>query len=173
MHRYVAVFVALMPDVIASGDPPTVDAIKKEAPAIPIVMPSTTVPQGARVASRHDIIMKLAARHRLPAVYAFPYMAREGGLMSYGPDVVDIHRRSAAYVDRILKGGGQTCGPADQEPDKIRIGGQPEDRRGARSCPHRSCFAPTRSSNKQARPSHSPSGGVADKAHGQTTRAAG
>ena len=72
MHRYVAEFVALMPDVIASGDPPTVDAIKKEAPAIPIVMPSTTVPQGARVASRHDIIMKLAARHRLPAVYAFP-----------------------------------------------------------------------------------------------------
>jgi len=70
------------------------------------------VPQGARVASRHDIIMKLAARHRLPAVYAFPYIAREGGLMSYGPDVVDIHRRSAAYVDRILKGGGEnlrTC----------------------------------------------------------------
>jgi len=111
MHRYVAEFVALMPDVIASGDPPTVDAIKKEAPAIPIVMPSTTVPQGARVASRHDIIMKLAARHRLPAVYAFPYIAREGGLMSYGPDVVDIHRRSAAYVDRILKGGAnlRTC----------------------------------------------------------------
>ena len=42
MHRYVAEFVALMPDVIVSGDPPTVDAIKKEAPAIPIVMPSTT-----------------------------------------------------------------------------------------------------------------------------------
>ena len=48
--------------------------------------------------------MRLAARHRLPAVYAFPYIAREGGLMSYGPDVVDLYRRSAAYVDRILKG---------------------------------------------------------------------
>ena len=120
MHRYVAEFVALMPDVIASGDPPTVDAIKKEAPAIPIVMPSTTVPQGARVASRHDIIMKLAARHRLPTVYAFPYIAREGGLMSYGPDVVDLYRRSAAYVDRILKGAK----PADlpiQNPTKFDL----------------------------------------------------
>ena len=121
MQRYVAEFVALMPDVIASGDPPTVDAIKKEAPAIPIVMPSTTVPQGARVASRHDIIMKLAARHRLPAVYAFPYIAREGGLMSYGPDVVDIHRRSAAYVDRILKGGGKPADLPIKNPTKFEL----------------------------------------------------
>ena len=50
------------------------------------------------------LIIALAARHRLPAVYAFRNMAVEGGLMSYGVDVADLYRRSAAYVDRILRG---------------------------------------------------------------------
>jgi len=50
------------------------------------------------------MIIELAARHRLPAVYAYRSFVAEGGLMSYGPDVHDIFRRTASYVDRILKG---------------------------------------------------------------------
>ncbi len=49
-------------------------------------------------------IIALAARYRIPTVYSFPYFATDGGLMSYGANVIDMHRRSAAYVDRILKG---------------------------------------------------------------------
>jgi putative ABC transport system substrate-binding protein len=49
-------------------------------------------------------IVSLAARHRLPAVYPFRYMATEGGLIAYGPEIIDQYRRAAQYVDRILKG---------------------------------------------------------------------
>jgi putative tryptophan/tyrosine transport system substrate-binding protein len=49
-------------------------------------------------------ILSLATRHRLPACYPFRTYATEGGLMSYGPDQTDLFRRSASYVDRILKG---------------------------------------------------------------------
>jgi putative ABC transport system substrate-binding protein len=51
-----------------------------------------------------DLIITLAARHRLPAVYAFRYYVAAGGLASYGPDRVDVYRRAAGYVDRILRG---------------------------------------------------------------------
>jgi putative ABC transport system substrate-binding protein len=51
-----------------------------------------------------DLIVTLAARHRLPAVYAYRYFVTAGGLISYGPDSIDPFRRAAAYVDRILKG---------------------------------------------------------------------
>jgi putative ABC transport system substrate-binding protein len=54
--------------------------------------------------THRDAIIALAARHRLPAVYAFPFFAEAGGLMSYGVDVADVHRRAADYVNRILKG---------------------------------------------------------------------
>jgi putative ABC transport system substrate-binding protein len=50
------------------------------------------------------LIIALAAQHKLPAVYPFRFMAAGGGLLSYGPDVVDQCREAAAYVDRILKG---------------------------------------------------------------------
>ena len=51
-----------------------------------------------------ELIITLAARFRLPAIYPFRYFVTEGGLISYGPDVVDQYRRAAGYVDRILKG---------------------------------------------------------------------
>jgi putative tryptophan/tyrosine transport system substrate-binding protein len=51
-----------------------------------------------------ELIISLAARHRLPAVYPFRYYVTGGGLISYGPDLVDPYRRAAGYVDRILKG---------------------------------------------------------------------
>ena len=54
--------------------------------------------------SNRDLIIGLAARHRLPAVYPFRHFAEAGGLMSYGADQVDLFRRAAAYVDRILRG---------------------------------------------------------------------
>jgi putative ABC transport system substrate-binding protein len=49
-------------------------------------------------------IISVAARNNVPAVYAQPFFARDGGLLSYGPDPVDIPRRTASYVDRILRG---------------------------------------------------------------------
>ncbi len=51
-----------------------------------------------------ELIIGLAARLRLPAIYPFPYFVTGGGLISYGPDVVDQYRQAAGYVDRILKG---------------------------------------------------------------------
>ena len=54
--------------------------------------------------NNHDLIISLAARHRLPAVYAFRSSVTGGGLISYGPDSVDPSRQAAGYVDRILKG---------------------------------------------------------------------
>ncbi len=55
-------------------------------------------------AVQRNRIFSLAARNRLPAIYAFRFYATDGGLMSYGIDTVDLFRRSASYVDRILKG---------------------------------------------------------------------
>jgi putative ABC transport system substrate-binding protein len=51
-----------------------------------------------------ELIIALAARHRLPAIYPFRFLVQSGGLISYGPDLIEPYRRTAAYVDRILKG---------------------------------------------------------------------
>jgi putative tryptophan/tyrosine transport system substrate-binding protein len=51
-----------------------------------------------------DLVVGLAARHRLPAVYAFRFFVAAGGLMSYGTDIIAQYREAASYVDRILKG---------------------------------------------------------------------
>jgi putative tryptophan/tyrosine transport system substrate-binding protein len=67
-----------------------------------------------------DLIVKLAARHKLPAVYYRRQYATDGGLISYGPDVAEQNRRAARYVDRILKGEK----PADlpvQAPNKYEL----------------------------------------------------
>jgi putative ABC transport system substrate-binding protein len=54
--------------------------------------------------NNRDLIISLAARHRLPAVYSFRFFVTGGGLISYAPDSVDQNRQAAGYVDRILKG---------------------------------------------------------------------
>ena len=54
--------------------------------------------------AHRGLIMALAQRHRLPTLFGFQRYVREGALISYGPDTLDIVRRSASYVDRILKG---------------------------------------------------------------------
>jgi putative tryptophan/tyrosine transport system substrate-binding protein len=53
---------------------------------------------------RRDLIIRLASRNKLPAVYPFRYYVKDGGLISYGPDTLDPVRRATEYVDRILKG---------------------------------------------------------------------
>ena len=58
----------------------------------------------AFINNHRQLIMALSERHRLPAIYAFQQFVTEGALMSYGPDTAEIVRRSASYVDRILKG---------------------------------------------------------------------
>jgi putative ABC transport system substrate-binding protein len=50
------------------------------------------------------LIFKLALQHRLPAVYPYRYYVADGGLVSYGPDLLGLFRQTAGYVDRILKG---------------------------------------------------------------------
>ena len=62
------------------------------------------VTSGGSVDLRRDLIIALAARHKLPAVYGERNFVTAGGLISYGPDFIDLYRRAASYVDRILKG---------------------------------------------------------------------
>jgi ABC-type uncharacterized transport system substrate-binding protein len=72
------------------------------------------------VITHRKLIIKLAAQHRLPAIYPLHIFAADGGLISYGPDVVDASRQAASYVDRILKGEK----PADlpvQAPTKYEL----------------------------------------------------
>ena len=73
------------------------------------------------LASRHrNVIITLAARHKLPAIYRCRWFVTDGGLLSYGPDYVDQFRQAASYVDRILKGEK----PADlpvQAPTKYQL----------------------------------------------------
>ena len=57
-------------------------------------------PNAAAMPAHYSVIVRLAARYKLPAVYPFPEMVTNGGLMSYGPDVVDQSRHAAEYVDR-------------------------------------------------------------------------
>jgi putative ABC transport system substrate-binding protein len=75
----------------------------------------------APLATRHrDLIIALAARHRLPAVYSSRVFVTAGGLICYGPEFIDQYRRAAGYVDRILKGEK----PADlpvQAPTKYEL----------------------------------------------------
>ena len=78
------------------------------------------VTSGGLTNLHRELIITLAARHKLPTVYAHRFFVTAGGLMSYGPDLVDQFRQAAAYVDRILKGEK----PADlpvQAPTKYEL----------------------------------------------------
>jgi putative ABC transport system substrate-binding protein len=79
------------------------------------------IPASSGAAVRHrDLIITLAARHTLPAVYWDLFFVAAGGLMSYEPDIIDQFRQAAAYVDRVLKGER----PADlpvQAPTKYQL----------------------------------------------------
>jgi putative ABC transport system substrate-binding protein len=91
-----------------------VDAFARESNGGLIVVPN------AVTISHRELIIALAARHRLPAVYAYRYFVVDGGLICYGPHFVDQYRQAAGYVDRILKGEK----PADlpvQAPTKYEL----------------------------------------------------
>jgi putative tryptophan/tyrosine transport system substrate-binding protein len=78
------------------------------------------VPAGGRTLLHRGLIITLAARHKLPAVYSNRSFVAAGGLVSYGPDFIDQYRQAARYVDRILKGEK----PADlpvQAPTKYEL----------------------------------------------------
>src|SRR5258708_25261324 len=75
---------------------------------------------GPSAAMHRGLITALAAKHRLPTVYNTRFFTEAGGLISYGPDFLEQHRRAAGYVDRILKGEK----PADlpvQAPTKYEL----------------------------------------------------
>ena len=91
-----------------------VEAFARTANGGLIVTPS------ASVSVYHDLIIALAAWHKLPAIYSFRSLVTRGGLISYGPYTVDQFRNSAGYVDRILKAEK----PADlpvQAPTKFEL----------------------------------------------------
>ena len=78
------------------------------------------VPASTPVIVRRQLIITLAGRHKLPAIYAYRFFAVDGGLASYGADSTDTFRQAAVYVDRILKGEK----PADlpvQAPTKYEL----------------------------------------------------
>jgi len=76
--------------------------------------------QDVFMVSQRDLIVRLVARHRLPAVYPFREYVTSGGLLSYGADTIDRYQLAASYVDRILRGEK----PADlpvQAPTKFEL----------------------------------------------------
>ena len=75
-----------------------VAAIAQEPNGALIVLPSVPA------LMHRDLIISLAARYRLPAVYPFRFFTSEGGLISYGVDLADMYRRAASYVDLVLRG---------------------------------------------------------------------
>ena len=91
-----------------------IDAFTREPNGGLIVLPDVT-----NVNHRRETI-SLAAYHRLPAIYPTDYFARDGGLMSYGTDYLDLYRKAAAYVDRILRGAKPSELPV-QGPTKFQL----------------------------------------------------
>jgi putative ABC transport system substrate-binding protein len=75
---------------------------------------------GGAVAIHRQPIIETIAKHRMPAVYPYRYMASDGGLMAYSVDLVEQYRQAAGYVDRILKGAKPTDLPV-QKPTKYEL----------------------------------------------------
>jgi putative ABC transport system substrate-binding protein len=87
---------------------------------VPLANGGLIVAAGVATAVHRDVIIKLAARHRLPAIYSDDTFVRDGGLIAYGPERVGQYRSAADYVNRILKGEK----PADlpvQAPTKYEL----------------------------------------------------
>jgi putative tryptophan/tyrosine transport system substrate-binding protein len=78
------------------------------------------VPPDTYTLVHRDRIVQAAVQHRIPAIYSYRQIVKEGGLIAYGPETSDIFRRSASYVDRILKGAKPAELPA-QAPAKFEL----------------------------------------------------
>jgi putative tryptophan/tyrosine transport system substrate-binding protein len=81
---------------------------------------AVAVTQSSEVGANIQRVIKLAAKHRLPAIYAVPEYAEAGGLMAYGGSRSDLSRRAAIYVDKILKGANPAELPVEQ-PTKFEL----------------------------------------------------
>jgi putative tryptophan/tyrosine transport system substrate-binding protein len=107
--------------VVSPLDQREPDGIERAVTALASEPDAGLVVATGAVGLRHrELITTLAARHRLPAIYPYRNFPTGGGLMSYGIDSLDAYRRTAAYVDRILKGEK----PADlpvQQPTKFEL----------------------------------------------------
>jgi len=75
---------------------------------------------GPLITAKRDLIISLANKNRLPTIFAFRYYAEAGGLVSYGVDNLDLYRRAASYVDRILRGEKSSELPV-QEATKFQL----------------------------------------------------
>ena len=99
---------------------------------------------GALMTSHRDLIISLAARHRLPSIFAFRFYVAAGGLASYGVDNLDLYRRAAGYVDRVLKGETPANLPV-QFADKFELSSTSRPpRRSDWTCRSRCSRAPTK-----------------------------
>jgi ABC-type uncharacterized transport system substrate-binding protein len=78
------------------------------------------VPSSPRFVSVRKLIIELAAKRRIPAIYEWGFMAHEGGLMAYGPSQVEMDRRAAVFVDKIFKGAKPGDLPIEQ-PTKFEL----------------------------------------------------
>jgi putative ABC transport system substrate-binding protein len=99
-----AAALAVKLDTIASQEDAeterTIDEFAAEPNGSVIVMPSTV----SATRTNRDLVRRLAEKHRLPAIHWDGSFPAEGGLMSYGSNLEDLHRRAASYVDRLLRG---------------------------------------------------------------------
>jgi ABC-type uncharacterized transport system substrate-binding protein len=105
----------------------TVDRVGTEAELDAAVAKLASAPGGGLIVApdaytlvHRALIVQSTAQHRIPAIYSYRQVVKEGGLMSYGPETSDIFRRSASYVDRILKGANPAELPV-QAPAKFEF----------------------------------------------------
>jgi len=120
VRKYAAELVALGPDVILAPGSTSLGPLLQATRTVPIVFTTILDPVGAVFARSSngglivtagsgsaihgDLIIALAARLKLPAVYGDRHFVTDGGLISYGPNRIDQYRQAAGYIDRILKG---------------------------------------------------------------------
>jgi putative ABC transport system substrate-binding protein len=130
-----AVIQAAAPSVGVEVSPVNVrdaDSIERAVTAVARSSNGGLIVTASTLAAVHrNLIIALAARHRLPAVYALRYFATSGGLISYGPDTIDPFRRAAGYVESYPQ-GREAGRSASTGADQVRTGDQSENGEGAR-----------------------------------------
>ena len=108
-------YVAVMPGIAIAGQfEDAMAAQSRESGGSLIVLPDNFT------FTNRTSVISLAARFRLPAIYAFRVQALDGGLISYGPETSDLYRRAASYIDRILRGASPADMPV-QQPTKYEM----------------------------------------------------
>lgn len=115
--------VRLKMDVIVTSAVPVTQAARNATSGIPIVMAAVgalVVQLNPLFVGNHQRITDLAAKSRLPAIYEVRECVEAGGLMSYGPNLSELYRRAAMYVDKILKGAKPADLP-DEEPTRFKL----------------------------------------------------